>query len=193
MQIGVGVKINIEDFNGEPDVWHSGLQKVNRSRLLQHRLRFYERDYPLCDQQESASRDFSPAYCSSSWASRGTGGCANGAYTERRTDPPLEICSNGSACTCYVVVNRCEAMSYIARENVLIRSSDPKKLDAKTEDSRYKRVYPSTRSTTPLRVSSGNKLDARSLPPFPISCTIFGQIECKVQNWTNRRSRFRHS
>ena len=106
---------------------------------------------------------------------------------------PRRSASNGSACTFCVVVNRCEAISYIARENVLIRSSDPKKLDAKTGDSRYKRVYPSTRSTTPLRVSSGNKLDARSLPPFPISCTMFGRIECEVQNWTNRRSRFRHS
>ena len=79
MQIGIGVKINIEDFNDEPDMWHSGLQKVNRSRLLQHRLRFYERDYPLCDQRESASCDPSPTYHSSSWTPRGTGGCVNGA------------------------------------------------------------------------------------------------------------------
>jgi len=53
------------------------------------------------------------------------------------------------------------------------------------------RVY-STRSTSPLLVSSGNKLDTWSLIFFPLlsgEYTSRRRIECEVRNWTNRRSR----
>ena len=54
----------------------------------------------------------------------------------------------------------------------------------------------STRSTIPLRVSSGNNPCTRCLMLHPSSLflnTIFGRIECEVQNCSSRRSRSCHS
>jgi hypothetical protein len=54
--------------------------------------------------------------------------------------------------------------------------------------------YTSRKSTTCLRVSSGNKLCARPLKSFSLgSYSSFGRIAREVQNWTNRRSRSRHA
>lgn len=54
----------------------------------------------------------------------------------------------------------------------------------------------STKSTSPLLVSSDNNSGARSLissPPSHTSYVTRGRIECEVQNWTSRRSRSCHS
>ena len=54
----------------------------------------------------------------------------------------------------------------------------------------------STRSTSPLRVSSGNKLGVQSFkffPPLSGEYANRGRIECEVQNWTSSWSRLCHS